>query len=420
MKPQHVVIWYFFINVISIFCVMFTFSLNWPEVLSLLGISTLSAAILFKYVSSGKASTPYLNELISALLKEDNIDLTFRFNENQPETPPACLAINASLATIEHIISEVYSCSSRLSPMADSLRDTYSSMTQKATIQHAHGEDLADSFNRMISVSRELDDHLDKIYSSVEEATNAVKKTRVDTDKSQQSLMSLADNIQATSKQIEVLKIDSDAISSVIDVINSIADQTNLLALNAAIEAARAGEQGRGFAVVADEVRSLAARTSQSTQQVRDMVSKIQVGTDSAHNLMLEALGETQKTVSLSQASTLEVDQIEQAMLDINTLSHSIHDQVSRQRSVSDDAQSSIDSMIELNSDALHSSQIQSVSSNDLINLARSIHSKLSLFKVDSTLLEHDVRVDETRLHRISVDEDMMMQQSDSNEIELF
>jgi methyl-accepting chemotaxis protein len=294
-------------------------------------------------------------------------------------------------------------------------------MTQKATIQHAHGEDLADSINRMLAVSRELDDNLEKIYTSVEAATEAVKKTRVDTDKSQASLMSLAKNIEETSTEIETLKIDSDAISSVIDVINSIAEQTNLLALNAAIEAARAGEQGRGFAVVADEVRSLAARTSQSTQQVREVVSKIQAGTDSAHQLMLNALEETKQTVTLSEASTREVDQIESAMLNINSMSHSIHQQVKNQKAVSDEAQTSIESMVELNSDALSSSKIQAVSSNDLISLAHSIHDKLAIFKVDEAVFENDPRTDRSRLHTDTKTASTKAEvQQDSGDIELF
>jgi len=372
------------------------------------------------YANKTGGKEDHLQTLVNSITLDDRIDLTYRFDDSKSSTPASCLAINASLATIEHIIGEVYSSSSRLSPMADGLRDTYASMTQKATIQHVHGEDLADSIQRMLAVSRALDENLDKIYTSVEAATVAVKKTRIDTDKSQSSLMSLAKNIEETSEQIATLKVDSDAISSVIDVINSIAEQTNLLALNAAIEAARAGEQGRGFAVVADEVRSLAARTSQSTQQVRDVVNKIQAGTDSAHQLMLNALEETKKTVTLSEASTREVDQIESAMLNINDMSHSIHEQVKDQKAVSDEAQSSIESMVELNSDALSSSKIQAVSGSDLIALARSIHDKLGVFKVDEALYAQHSQKSEENSNTIPNTEKHQKAQQDLGDIELF
>ncbi|MBQ4812795.1 chemotaxis protein [Pseudoalteromonas luteoviolacea] len=409
---------------ITVLCALY-FKFSLPATLTLCGLIVLSAFLVYTVISKYSNKGNYLDSLVSALLADTNIDLTYRFNEQDKQLPKACLALNAGIATIEHIICEVYTCSARLAPMADDLRDTYASMTQKATIQHAHGEDLASSINRMLVVSRELDDNLDKIYCSVEEATEAVKKTRVDTDKSQESLISLAEHIRQTSKQIEALKADSDAISAVIDVINSIAEQTNLLALNAAIEAARAGEQGRGFAVVADEVRSLAARTSKSTQEVRAMVSKIQAGTDSAHSLMLLALEETDRTVQLSEESTKEVDQIEHAMLDINAMSHSIHSQVKQQKVVSDEAQSSIESMVELNSDALSSSKIQAVSSTDLINLSNSIHEKLSIFKTETPEPDLDPRVDKSRTHteepigkqteHLPLDDP-----SDSGDIELF
>ncbi|MCG7563917.1 methyl-accepting chemotaxis protein [Pseudoalteromonas sp. McH1-42] len=385
------------VNIAAVLVCATIFSLPLIATASLIVMMLISSAVITLWVDKKQEKGAYLQSFVSALHHQDTIDLTFRFDEKDKSLPKACLAINASMAMMEHIIGEVYASSSRLTPMADSLRDTYASMTQKATIQHAHGEDLATAINHMLTVSRELDDSLEKIYSSVENATQAVKKTRVDTDKSQQSLMTLASNIQATSEQIAILKTDSDAISSVIDVINAIADQTNLLALNAAIEAARAGEQGRGFAVVADEVRSLAARTSQSTQEVRNMVNKIQAGTDSAHALMLTALEETDKTVSLSEASTKEVDQIERAMIDINAMSHSIHDQVSQQKTVSDEAQSSIESMVELNSDALSASKIQAVSSSDLINLAACIHEKLSMFTAERPHPDMSHRTDTSR-----------------------
>ncbi|MEQ3450334.1 MULTISPECIES: methyl-accepting chemotaxis protein [unclassified Pseudoalteromonas] len=400
------------VNIAVVLVCAATFSLPLKVTVTLIllmGIASFFAAL---WLNKKQQKGAYLYSFVSALHHHDTIDLTFRFDEKDKTLPEACLAINDSMAMMEHIIGEVYASSSRLSPMADSLRDTYASMTQKATIQHAHGEDLATAINHMLTVSRELDDSLEKIYSSVENATQAVKKTRIDTDKSQESLMTLAGNIQATSEQIASLKADSDAISSVIDVINAIAEQTNLLALNAAIEAARAGEQGRGFAVVADEVRNLAARTSQSTQEVRNMVNKIQAGTDSAHAQMLTALAETDKTVSLSEASTKEVDQIEQSMIDINALSHSIHTQVSQQKAVSDEAQSSIESMVELNSDALSASKIQAVSSSDLINLAECIHEKLSIFKAERPQPDVTHRTDTSRYN---CDTDTQAVTSDKN-----
>jgi methyl-accepting chemotaxis protein len=365
-----------------------------------------------------------LNDLILALSSPEGIDLTFRFDEQDKHTPQVCLAINASLSTIEHIVSEVYYSSCRLTPMADDLRDTYASMTQKATIQHAHGQDLATCIGRMLEASRELDQNLEQIHHSVGSATSAVQQTRSDTMKSQASLVELAKNIETTSAQIVTLKKDSDDITSVIDVINAIAEQTNLLALNAAIEAARAGEQGRGFAVVADEVRNLAARTSRSTQEVRAMVSKIQAGTDAANQLMQAALEHTNHTVQLSEASTQEVDHIESAMLDINRMSKIIHDQVTEQKAISDEAQISIDAMVELNSDALSTSRIQVVSNLDLLGLAQSIQDKLSLFKVQLHESDKNPRLEKERL-RDYIETQQTMQRSWSNnsastDIELF
>ncbi|NNG42701.1 methyl-accepting chemotaxis protein [Pseudoalteromonas sp. NEC-BIFX-2020_002] len=399
--------------------ICYFFDLQLSALLSLLFIIMVGNGTTLLIYKNVVLPTPHLDNLVENLITSDYINFTFRFDEKPNITPKSCFALNASLTTIEHMFHEIYCTSSRLLPMADALRDTYASMTQKASIQHAHGEELATTIEHTIRISRELESDVELIYTSVASATQSVQQTRIDSDNSQASLSKLATNIEQTSEHMKVLKQDSDNIGSVIEVINAIAEQTNLLALNAAIEAARAGEQGRGFAVVADEVRNLAARTSNSTQEVRTMVGKIQESTDRADTLMSNALTEAQQTVKLSHATSNEINTIEQAMLAINALSEKINHQVAQQKIMSDEAQSNIEAMVELNSDALSSTLIQSVSSEDLRNLAKSLHEKLGLFHVSEGIIDNTQRNDSARRNE-NTSSSNQNTTAPTNDIELF
>jgi len=201
---------------------------------------------------------------------------------------------------------------------------TTSAKTTAQTIEEArtHVDNQQDEINQISTAMNQMADTVQEITHHAE-ATATLTHSSVDMTKEGQRLMAdvvtandhLAEEVSRASKVVENLGISSQNIGSVLDVIRGIAEQTNLLALNAAIEAARAGEQGRGFAVVADEVRTLAGRTQESTKEIQDIIETLQQGVSDAANVMTQSC----------ELATSSVNKVADARANIDTIISSIH-----------------------------------------------------------------------------------------------
>lgn len=235
---------------------------------------------------------------------------------------------------------------------------------------------------KMFASSTRVTDEANLTANNVSEATTHSYEIRTIADDNSNRIVSLSERLRESVEVMARLSKHSDSIGGILDTIGSIADQTNLLALNAAIEAARAGEHGRGFAVVADEVRSLASRTQASTAEIQTMIDALQKETQTAELAISQGQTQASECVSQSQELSNAIKQIESALLTIDEMSKSISVASNEQLGFSQDIEATMSEAAEAASHNAAESQDLSNRSEDVNKLADSLTQSVARFKL--------------------------------------
>lgn len=305
--------------------------------------------------------------------------LTYKAND---EIGQITTSFNKFIASLRKIVSNISTQSRDISTSTRMLNDAIQTTTRQIVNQHSETDQTAASIEEMSVTVKQVSGNADSGRAHAEKAESLATEGIHVMLENQRSIEAMSKEIDQASAVISRLDKDSENIGSVISVIRGIADQTNLLALNAAIEAARAGEQGRGFAVVADEVRTLASRTQASTQEIQGMIERIQNGTREAVAAMLSGQSHTEGSVTRAQAAGTVLQQIKEALKEIKDINRLTSNAAIEQQHATDQINRSIHSISSISESNAESAKTMSENVQELSNIARTLSDSVNQFKM--------------------------------------
>ncbi len=314
---------------------------------------------------------------------ENNNDLTLRSEiTSKNEIGEMSNSFNKMLEKFEALVQQINSSSAQLATASEEVSTVAQESTNGIMQQRTETDMIATAMNEMTATVQEVANSAESAAGAAYSANNDAQGGSVVVKNTAQTIAQLASDLTDASEVVHQLETDSENIGSILDVIKNIAEQTNLLALNAAIEAARAGEQGRGFAVVADEVRTLASRTQESTQEIEDMITKLQKGSKHAVEVMEKGRDQAITGEAQAKEASESLEAITRAVSTINEMNTHIASAAEQQSATASEMNKNIVNINQVSEQTATGSEQTTVAANELAQLANNLQQLISQFKI--------------------------------------
>ncbi|WP_137297344.1 methyl-accepting chemotaxis protein [Psychromonas sp. SP041] len=324
--------------------------------------------IILLIFTLAKIYSPIISlKLRIADLAKGDADLTQRLNvEGNDDLADIAQGVNTFISQLQSMMNEILTSLAEISNGIEQLNKVSASNDQALNVHAGETQQAVAAITEMSASANTVADNAKQTSFSTQQASDEAVISKQLVASSSESVQALVNEVEIASQRINTMHENTQEIVSVLSVIGAIADQTNLLALNAAIEAARAGEQGRGFAVVADEVRSLAARTQESTAEINELLTKL---TDDAA-LAVNAMNTTKESCQNTTDNTISVgtglDSMAGSIIEINELSSHIATASSEQSQVAEQISYNMASIQDMVHELTQNGQLTSASTESL------------------------------------------------------
>ncbi|MDV6315577.1 methyl-accepting chemotaxis protein [Idiomarina sp. HP20-50] len=349
---------------------------------SIITIISIALAVLISWYTVRSISNPLsrVNHMLN-IMADGN--LTERVDyDAQDEFGELASNTNKLTGNLRKLIEGIANRATQLATAAEQSSNVSDETTNAIDEQRRQIEQVATATQEMNNTASEMADGADQALREIQHSDDEAKRVREISDKNRTTIEGLAREIKGASEVIDQLSENSKNIGGILDVIRGIADQTNLLALNAAIEAARAGEQGRGFAVVADEVRTLASRTQESTEEIQDMIESLQNDSQRAVSVMNKGREQAELSVQQSDEAAQALQSITESVHQASDSSNHIANAAKEQSSTAHDISERLESIVSIAEQTASGSKQTAQASTEVAKLADELQDSIKSFRV--------------------------------------